>query len=170
MRVFSLSLKALFLFAFLLFSPFPAKAQILEKNSTNQGTNKTFSYTIQSSYGVNTSANASPNLRVDTEAVLNLDKGSFVTNKSGAVGGDTSAVFTATPNGANISLTGITADNKFLIDTGTKFRAALQTTDLDGQPSVGNASASATHSLTVSVTNAESSFSNYLRSNFAGAQ
>jgi hypothetical protein len=156
---------------FFLFFPFnQAKAQILEKTSSNQGTNKSFSYSIQSTYGVSTSATATPNLRVDTEAVLKLQKGSFVTNKSGAIGGETGAVFTATPNGANFSLTGVNADNKFLIDDGTKFRASLVTTDLDGKASVGSASATANHTLTVSVNNGESSFSNYIRSNFSGVQ
>lgn len=147
-----------------------SNAQVLEKINTNQGTNKNFSYSIQSTYGVSTNANASSNLRVDTEAVLNLQKGSFITNKSGSIGGETGAVFSATPSGANFSLTGVNADNKFLIDDGTKFRAALVTTDLDGKPSIGNASATATHTLTVSVINGESSFSNYIRSNFSGAQ
>lgn len=156
------------LFVILFFTLSNAKAQVLEKTSTNQGTSKNFSYSIQSTYGVSTSANATSNLRVETEAVLKLQKGSFVTNKSGAIGGETGAVFTATPNGANFSLTGVNADNKFLIDDGTKFRASLVTTDLDGKSSVGNASATATHTLTVSVINGESSFSNYIRSNFSG--
>lgn len=145
-----------------------ASAQVLEKISTNQGTSKNFSYSIQSTYGVSTNATATPNLRVETEAVLKLQKGSFVTNKSGAIGGETGAVFTATPNGANFSLTGVNSENQFLIDDGTKFRASLVTTDLDGKSSIGNASATATHTLTVSVVNGESSFSNYIRSNFSG--
>ena len=145
-----------------------AAAQVLEKINTNQGTSKNFSYSIQSSYGVSTNANATSNLRVDTEAVLKLQRDSFVTNKSGAIGGSTGAVFTATPNGSNVSLTGITSENRFLIDDGTSFRAALVTTDLDGNPSIGNASATASHTLTVSVVNAESSFSNYIRSNYLG--
>lgn len=156
---------AFFIFMFLTND---SAAQVLEKINTNQGTSKNFSYSIQTTYGVSTSANATSNLRVDTEAVLKLQRDSFITNKSGAIGGQTGAVFTATPNGANVSLTGITADNKFIIDDGTIFRAALTTTDLDGKPSVGNASATATHSLTLSVINNESSFSNFVRSNFLG--
>lgn len=148
----------------------PIKAQVLERNNTNFGSNKVFSYSVQSTYGVTTSANASPNLRVDTEAVLNLKEDSHLTNTAGAVGGGTGAVFQNTPNGSNVSLTGITADNKFLIDSGTSFRAALTTTEVDGEPSIGNASASASHTLTVTVTDGESSFFNTLRQNFEGAQ
>ena len=148
----------------------PVKAQVLERNNTNFGSNRVFSYSVQSTYGVTTSANASPNLRVDTEAVLNLKEDSYLTNTAGAVGGGTGAVFQNTPNGSNVSLTGITADNKFLIDSGTSFRAALTTTEVDGEPSVGNASASASHTLTLTVTDGESSFFNTLRQNFEGAQ
>lgn len=150
--------------------PSNSLGQVLERNNTNYGTNRVFSYSVQSTYGVNTSANASPNLRVETEAVLNLKEDSQLTNKAGAVGGGTGAVFQNTPNGSNVQLTGITADNKFLIDTGTRFRASLTTTELDGNPSVGNASATASHSLTVTVNDGENSFFNTLRQNFEGAQ
>jgi len=145
-------------------------AQVLERNNTSYGTNRNFSYSVQSTYGVNTTANASPNLRVETEAILNLKEDSQLTNKAGAIGGGTGAVFQNTPNGSNVSLTGITADNKFLLDSGTSFRAAITTTEPDGQPSVGNASATASHSLTVTVTDGETSFFNTLRQNFEGGQ
>jgi hypothetical protein len=149
---------------------YPSNAQVLERNNTSYGTNRNFSYSVQSTYGVSTTANASPNLRVETEAILNLKEDSQLTNKAGAIGGGTGAVFQNTPNGSNVSLTGITADNKFLLDSGTSFRAAITTTEPDGQPSVGNASATASHSLTVTVTDGETSFFNTLRENFEGAQ
>jgi len=157
------------LFALLL-TPLGGKAQVIERTNTNAGTNRVFSYSIQSTYGVQTSANASPNLRVETEAVLNLKEDSYLTNKAGDVGGTTGAVFVTTPNGSNVQLNGITADNLFLIDTGTRFRTSLTTTEPDGQPSVGQASATATHTMTISVTDGESSFYNTLRQNFEGAQ
>lgn len=159
-----------FLCAALLDLNLPAKAQLLERNNTNFGTNRVFSYSVQSTYGVNTSANASPNLKVETEAILNLKEDSQLTNKAGAVGGGTGATFQNTPNGSNVTLTGITADNKFLIDSGTSFRAALTSLEADGQPSIGNASSTASHSLTITVNNGESSFFNTIRENFEGAQ
>jgi len=146
------------------------KSQVLERNNTNYGTNRNFSYSIQSTYGVSTSAQASPNLKVDTEAILNLQKDSYLTNKAGTIGGETSAVFTTTPNGSNVNLRGITADNKFLIDSGTSFKAALSTSEVDGNPSHGEASANASHTMTISVTDGNSSFFNVLRQNFEGAQ
>jgi len=145
-------------------------AQVLERNNTNFGTNRSLSYSIQSTYGVNVSSNASPNLIVDTEAVLNLQKDSVLTNKAGDVGGGTGALFQTTPNGTNVVLSGITAENKFLIDTGTSFKASLKTSDVDGQPSIGNATASATHTMIITVTDGENSFFNTLRQNFEGVQ
>ena len=146
------------------------RAQVIERTNTNAGTNRVFSYSIQSTYGVQTSANASPNLKVETEAVLNLKEDSYLTNKAGDLGGGTGAVFVTTPNGSNVQLNGITADNLFLIDNGTRFRTSFTTTEPDGQPSVGQASATATHTMTISVTDGESSFYNTLRQNFEGAQ
>ena len=71
-----------------------SQAQLLERTSTNSGTNRVFQYSIQSTYGTQTAADATPNLRVETEAVLNLKEDSFLTNTAGDVGGTTSAVFT----------------------------------------------------------------------------
>jgi hypothetical protein len=148
----------------------PGRSQVLERNNTSFGSTKVFTYVIQSTYGVNTSANASPNLRVQTEAVLNLKEDSYLTNTAGAVGGGTGATFQTTPNGSNVQLTGITADNKYLIDDGTSFKASLSTIEPDGNPSVGNASATATHTMSITVTNGENSFFNTLRQNFEGSQ
>lgn len=150
--------------------PLVSLAQVIEKSSTNAGSSRTFTYSIQSTYGTQTSANASPNLKVETEAVLNLQRGSYITNKAGDIGGTTSAVFSASPGGTNVQLTGITADNLFLIDSGTRFRTALTTTTPDGQPSIGQASATATHSMTLTVADTQSSFYNTLRQNFEGAR
>ena len=47
-----------------------SQAQILERTTTNSGTNRIFQYSIQSTYGTQTSADATPNLRVEAEAVL----------------------------------------------------------------------------------------------------
>lgn len=162
---------SLWSFVALLFNilPLVSLAQVIEKSSTNTGSSRTFTYSIQSTYGTQTSANASPNLKVETEAVLNLQRGSYITNKAGDIGGTTSAVFSASPGGTNVQLTGITADNLFLIDSGTRFRTALTTTTPDGQPSIGQASATATHSMTLTVADTQSSFYNTLRQNFEGA-
>ena len=153
----------------LLLSPV-SYSQVLERNQTSSGSTSTFSYSITSSYGVSTSANATPNLIVDTEAILVLKEDSVITNRAGQIGGNTSAVIETTPNGSNIDLSGIEANNTFVLDEGTSFRASLKTSELDGNPSKGDANASAYHTLTLTVNNGNSSFINAFRSNFEGAE
>jgi hypothetical protein len=151
---------------FSLLGTMASQAQVLEETITNSGTNRVFQYAIQSTYGTQTSADAPSNLLVEAEAVLNLKEDSFLTNTAGDVGGNTSAVFTTTPTGSNVVLSGITANNQYLLDTGTSFRTALTSTEPDGQPSIGQASATATHSMTITVTDGTTSFVNTLRENF----
>ena len=143
-------------------------AQVLERNQTSSGNTSSFSYSITSSYGATTSANATPNLSVDTEAILNLKEDSIITNKAGEIGGNTGAVITTTPTSTNVNLTGIEANNEFILDDGTSFRAALQSSEIDGNQSNGTASASAFHTLTLTLTNTNSSFINTIISNFEG--
>ena len=141
-------------------------SQVLERNLTSSGSSTVFSYSITSNYGVSTSAQATSNLLVDTEAILLLKEDSVITNKAGQIGGNTSAVIETTPNGSNIDLSGIEANNEFILDEGTTFRASLETSELDGNYSKGEAFASAYHTLTLTVTNSNSSFINAVRSNF----
>ena len=158
--------RSVFVLAFSLLGTMASQAQVLEETITNSGTNRVFQYAIQSTYGTQTSADATSNLLVEAEAVLNLKEDSFLTNTAGDVGGNTSAVFTTTPTGSNVVLSGITANNQYLLDTGTSFRTALTSTEPDGQPSIGQASATATHSMTITVTDGTTSFVNTLRENF----
>ena len=144
-------------------------SQVLQRSQTSSGSTSVFSYSITSSYGVMTSATATPNLTVNTEAKLVLKEDSVITNKAGAIGGNTGAVITTTPTSTNVNLTGIEADNTFVLDKGTSFRAALETSELDGNPSIGEASASAFHTLTLTVNSNNSSFVNAIISNFEGA-
>jgi hypothetical protein len=158
--------RSVFALVFSLLGTIASQAQVLEETITNSGTNRVFQYAIQSTYGTQTSADATSNLLVEAEAVLNLKEDSFLTNTAGDVGGNTSAVFTTTPTGSNVVLSGITANNQYLLDTGTSFRTALTSTEPDGQPSIGQASATATHSMTITVTDGTTSFVNTLRENF----
>ena len=158
--------RSVFALAFSLLGAMASQAQVLEETITNSGTNRVFQYAIQSTYGTQTSADATSNLLVEAEAILNLKEDSFLTNTAGDVGGNTSAVFTTTPTGSNVVLSGITANNQYLLDTGTSFRTALTSTEPDGQPSIGQASATASHSMTITVTDGTTSFVNTLRENF----
>ena len=132
--------------------------------SKSNSTQSSFTYRIVSTYGTSTSSQVSGNMTADTEAVLKLKSGSKVTNKSGDASGNSTAVFTVSPNGANVSLTGLTGENLFLIDEGTYFRSALKTIDNPNTAltSTGSASATAIHSMTISVEKSSNSIQNYL--------
>ena len=146
-----------------------AHSQLLEKNNTNWGTSRVFSYAVTTTYGTSTSIDASPNVVAKAEAILNLKEDSVVTNKAGAVGGETSAVIVTSPSGTTANLSGISANADFIIDNGTSFYTSAETGEQDGEAQRAVVSATASHSLTISITNNENSFYNTLRENFEGA-
>lgn len=147
-------------------------SQQVTNTNINSTTKNTFSFVVQSTYGVSTSANASPNFIVDNEAILKLKSGSFVTNKFGDEAENASVVWTATPTGSNVGsavdINGITSKNLLLIDDGTYFRSSLKSVDPDKQdPNLSmqaTASALATHTSSLMIERGEStliqSFSN----------
>ena len=165
------SLLYLALIAGVLFTGLQAFAQATpgsEMTRRSSGMQSVFSYRITTTYGTSTSAQVSGNMRADTEATLKLKSGSIVTNKMGDAGGNTSAVFIATPTGGNVDLKGITGENKFLLEDGTSFRSHLSTID-NPDPTLtssGSASATATHSTTITVEKGSSSFENVFRQTF----
>lgn len=145
-----------------------ALAQAITNTNTNSSSKSTFSYVIQSTYGVSTSANASPNFKTENEAILKLKGGSFVTNKFGSDAEQASAVFIASPNGANVDLSGITAKNLLLIDDGTYFRSTLTSVD-NPDPSLpmqASASALATHTSSVTVERGETTLTQSFSTSF----
>lgn len=147
----------------------PAQAQLLERTNSNWGTNRVFSYAITTTYGTNISVDASPNVITKAEAVLNLKEDSVITNAAGAIGGETGASIVTTPTGTTANLTGITANADFIMDEGTRFYTSAETGEQDGNPQRANVSATASHTMTVQITNGETSFYNTLRENFEGA-
>ena len=146
-----------------------AHSQLLERSNTNWGTSRVFSYAVTTTYGTSTSIDASPNVIAKAEAILNLKEDSVVTNKAGAIGGETSAVIVTSPNGTTANLSGISANADFIIDNGTSFYTSAETGEQDGEAQRAVVSATASHSLTISITNNENSFYNTLRENFEGA-
>jgi hypothetical protein len=152
----------------ILLSTSMSKAQQVSNTNTNATSRSTFSYSVQSSYGVVTNASASPNFKSENEAILKLKSGSFVTNKFGTDEEKASAVFTATPTGANVSLDGITAKNLLLIDDGTYFRSSLVSVDNPDPnlPMQATASALATHSSSITVERSESNITQSFSTTF----
>ena len=147
----------------------PVEAQLLERSNTNWGTNRIFSYAITTTYGTNINIDASPNVITKAEAILNIKEDSVITNAAGSIGGETGATIVTTPSGTTAQLTGITADANFILDEGTSFYTSAESGDQDGKPQRANVSATASHSMTLTITNNESSFYNTLRENFEGA-
>ena len=151
-------------------SSIPCFAQSQGQTSSTAGTKNTFSYLIQSSYGVTTTANAGPNFIVDNEAVLLLKQGSYVTNKFGDDSGNAKAVFVATPTDSSVDLQGISGKNLLLIDDGTMFRSSIRSVDpKDFNPEYGStasASAIGTHTSTLTVEKGESSFTQTFSNSF----
>ena len=147
----------------------PTKAQVLERSNTNWGTNRIFSYAITTTYGTNISVDASPNVITKAEAVLNIKEDSVITNAAGSIGGETGATIVTTPTGTSAQLTGITADANFILDEGTRFYTSAESGVQDGKTQRANVSATASHSMTLTITNNENSFYNTLRENFEGA-
>lgn len=159
------------LFSFLVFCIFadlPVLSQAtpgMRDISKGSSTQNIFSYRIQTTYGTNTSAQVTGNMTADTEAVLKLKSGTKLTNKAGDSSGNSSAVFVATPTGANVNLSGITGENLFLIDDGTYFRSALKTVDSPTNPALtssGTASATAIHAMTITIEKTSNSIQNYI--------
>ena len=146
----------------------PSIGQTQTSTTTNGGTKNTFSYSVQSTYGVTTSANASANFKVENEAILKLKAGSFVTNKFGSDQDNASAVFTATPTGANVDLQGVSAKNLLLIDDGTFFRSTMKSVD-NPDPTLSmqaSSSAQAVHTSTIQVESGQSTFSQSFSTSF----
>ena len=128
----------------------------------------TFSYQIESTIGTRTSATVSGNIIADTDAILNLKSGSKISNKIGNESGNASAVFIATPNGANVNLGGITGENLFMIEDGTSFKSSLKMKDNinSNVQSIGEASSFAVQNTRVTVQKTNSTLINSFQQAF----
>ena len=164
-----IQLKFSYIYCFITFLGLPCYSQIagIERRFGSSNSN-IFSYEIQSTIGTRTSATVTGNLLAETDAVLNLRTGSKITNKIGDDSGNASAVFVATPNGANVDLTGITGENLFMIEDGTQFKSKLMMRDdiQSNTPSTGEASSFAVQNTKVTVTKTNSSFINSFQQSF----
>ena len=128
----------------------------------------TFSYQIESTIGTKTSATVSGNILAETDAILNLKTGSKISNKIGDDSGNASAVFIATPNGANVDLSGITGENLFMIEDRTSFKSSLRMKDNinSNVQSIGEASSFAVQNTRVTVQKTNSTLINSFQQAF----
>ena len=147
----------------------PVYSQIagIERRFGTSNTN-TFSYQIESTIGTRTSATVSGNILAETDAILNLKTGSKISNKIGDENGNASAVFIATPNGANVDLSGITGENLFMIEDGTQFKSSLRMKENFNEniQSIGEASSFAVQNTRVIVQKTNSSLINSFQQAF----
>ena len=95
-----------------------SKCTVAGKFETQWGSNRVFSYAVQTTYGTNISIEASPNVITKAEAVLNIKEDSVIQNTAGDIGGETGATIVTTPTGTTANLTGITVNNNFILDEG----------------------------------------------------
>ena len=128
----------------------------------------TFSYQIESTIGTKTSATVPGNILAETDAILNLKTGSKISNKIGDDSGNASAVFIATPNGANVDLSGITGENLFMIEDGTSLKSSLRMKDNinSNVQSIGEASSFAVQNTRVTVQKTNSTLINSFQQAF----
>ncbi len=147
----------------------PVYSQIagIERRFGSSNSN-TFSYQIESTIGTRTSATVSGNILAETDAILNLRSGSKISNKIGDDSGNASAVFIATPNGANVDLSGITGENLFIIEDGTSFKSSLKMKDeiQSNIQSIGEASSFAVQNTRVTVQKTNSTLINSFQQAF----
>ena len=161
--------KFIIILALFSFLPSEVLAQLggVERRFGTSNSNN-FSYQIESTIGTQTSATVSGNLRANTESILKLKSGGKITNKIGDGSGNASATFTASPNGANVNLSGISGENIFMIDDGTLFKSTL-TMPENFDPSIsstGQASSLAIQNTKVNVEKSQSSFISSFQQSF----
>lgn len=164
---------ALLLMTSLLLMPMSGKAQLSENtNNQSKGSSNSFTITVTSTHGVQTSASRTPDFKVETygNMVVGKDSTSIQENKDGASGTMTSG------NGIGEGLTGgVSGMQRINFGEGTRYEVKIIPKS-DSEicpngtgpstgctiPEIGNANASSTGSTTTSitVTSTETSFVN----------
>lgn len=151
-----------YLFAFLVNSQTKAQTQ----NTLQIGSTNRLSISLSNTIGVQTSANGSENLDINNEANLELKPGSTIQDSFGSQDNpEISGEFTVSPNGANFDITGLVAENNYIIGDNTYFLSEMKNIDKD-KPSNGNASSSLFHNMTLTVDQTNSSFTTSFSQDF----
>ena len=151
-----------YLIAFLANSQTKAQTQ----NTLQIGSTNRLSISLSNTIGVQTSANGSENLDINNEANLELKPGSTIQDSFGSQDNpEISGEFTVSPNGANFDITGLVAENNYIIGDNTYFLSEMKNIDKD-KPSNGNASASLFHNMTLTVDQTNSSFTTSFSQDF----
>lgn len=141
-----------------------------QTNSIQTGSTNSLKVSLSNTIGVSTTANVTDNLEVDNQAVLILDPGSTIQDSfgEGDEGGQgVTAVFEVGPSGSSAGISGLQANNNYIIGEGTFFSSTMKTKDEDNSTPVnGDASASLFHDMTLKVDQTNSSFTQSFSQNF----
>ena len=152
---------------FFSFIGLPAISETVQ-NSFSSGSSNKLKVTLSNTMGVTTSANVTSNLVVDNEATLNIEPGSTIQDSFGNENGEIGGELIVTPTGTNFELSGLSAQNNYIIGDGTYFKSIMQTVD-EPDPDIaisGTASSGITHSMILEVDQTNSSFTQSFSTNF----
>ena len=141
-----------------------------QTNSIQTGSTNSLRVSLSNTIGVSTTANITDNLEVENQAVLILDPGSTIQDSFGEgdeEGQAVTAVFEVGPNGSSAGITGLQANNNYIIGEGTFFSSTMKTKDEDNSTPVnGDASAILIHDMTLKIDQTNSSFTQSFSQNF----
>ena len=136
------------------------------QDSLQIGTTNKLSISLSNTIGVQTTANGSENLDINNEANLVLEPGSTIQDSFGSVDNpEITGDFVVSPNGASFDLSGLVAENNYIIGEGTYFKSTMKNIDSD-EPVSGSASSSLFHNMTLEVEQVNSSFQTSFSQNF----
>jgi len=103
------------------------KSQVISKSPASRSTSST-SYSIVSNITAITQSESTGNIEAFSDVILNLVPGIEPDNSI-----DGAVTFSASPNGSSIDLTGLSGDNLFLFDKGSKLSSTVKNID-DASP------------------------------------
>lgn len=138
-------------------------------NSIQTGSTNSLKVSLSNTIGVTTTANTSDNVKVENQAVLILEPGSTIQDSFGE--GDSEAEnmtvsFDVSPNGSNVGVSGLRAQNNYVIGEGTYFSSSMTTTENNDSPAKGDASAGLYHDMSLKIDQTNSSFTSAFSQNF----
>jgi len=138
-------------------------------NSLQTGSTNSLKVSLSNTIGVTTTANTSDNVKVDNQAVLILEPGSTIQDSFGEGDSETENInvsFDVSPNGSNVDVSGLRAQNNYIIGEGTYFSSSMTTVENNDSPVKGDASAGLYHDMTLKVDQTNSSFTSAFSQNF----
>ena len=138
-------------------------------NSLQTGSTNSLKVSLSNTIGVTTTANTSDNVNVDNQAVLILEPGSSIQDsfaEGDSEAENMSVSFDVSPNGSNVGISGLRAQNNYVIGEGTYFSSSMNTIENNDSPVRGDASAGMYHDMILKVDQTNSSFTSAFSQNF----